>query len=76
MEFGEKIVQAKRQTKLRFILLWKKSSTGAHLQNPEDGMFVVDSEASMHMLSKKDLSSDEMDSLRRSKKPTTVVTAN
>ena len=28
------------------------------------------------MLSKKDLSSDEMDTLRRSRNPTTVVTAN
>ena len=39
-------------------------------------MFVVDSGASMHMLSKKDPSSDEMDTLRRSRNPTTVVTAN
>ena len=39
-------------------------------------MFVVDSGASMHMLSKKDLSSDEMDTLRRSRTPTVVVTAN
>ena len=45
-------------------------------KNPEDRMFVVDSGASMHMLSKKDLSSDEMDTLRRSRNPTTVVTAN
>ena len=30
----------------------------------------------MHMLSKKDLSSAEMDTLRRSKTPVTVVTAN
>ena len=37
---------------------------------------MVDSGASMHMLSKKDLSSDEMDTLRRSRTPTTVVTAN
>ena len=29
----------------------------------------------MHMLSKRDLSSDEMDSLRRSRIPTTVVRA-
>ena len=37
--------------------------------NTEERMFVVDSGASMHMLSKKDPSSDEVD-------PTTVVTAN
>ena len=39
-------------------------------------MFVDDSGASVHMLSKKDLSSDELDILRRSRTPTTVVTAN
>ena len=45
-------------------------------KNTEERMFVVDSGASMHMLSKKDLSSDEMDTLRRSRNTTTVVTAN
>ena len=45
-------------------------------KNTEERMFVVDSGASMHMLSKKDLSSEEMDTLRRSRNPTTVVTAN
>ena len=43
---------------------------------PEEREFVVDSGASMHMLSKKDLSSAEMDTLQRSRIPTTVVTAN
>ena len=43
---------------------------------PEEREFVVDSGASMHMLSKKDLSSSEMDTLRISRIPTTVVTAN
>ena len=37
---------------------------------------MVDLGASMHVLSKKDLSSDEMDTLWRSRTPTTVVTAN
>ena len=45
-------------------------------RNTEERMFVVDSGASMHTLSKKDLSSDEMDTLRRSRNPTTVMTAN
>ena len=39
-------------------------------------MFVVDSKASMHMLSNKDLSSDELDTLRRSRNFTTMVTPN
>ena len=42
----------------------------------EERMSVVGSRASMHMLSKKDLSSDEMDTLRRSRTPTTAMTAN
>ena len=33
-------------------------------------------EERMHMLRKKDFNSDEMDTLRRSRTPTTVVTAN
>ena len=45
-------------------------------KNTEERMFAVDSRASMHMLSKKDLSSDELDTLRRSRSPSTVVTAN
>ena len=45
-------------------------------QSPEQREFVVDFGASMHMLSKKDLSSDEMDTLRRSRTSTVVVTAN
>ena len=41
---------------------------------PEEREFVVDSGASMHMMSKKELSSEEMDTLRRST-PTVVLTA-
>ena len=44
--------------------------------NTEERIIVVDSGASMHMLSKKDLSSDEMDTLRSSRNPSKVVTAN
>ena len=38
--------------------------------------FVVESGASMHMISKKDLSDAEMDTLTKSCSPTTVITAN
>ena len=38
--------------------------------------FVVDSGASMHMLSRKDLNSAELETVRVYKSPTTVVTAN
>ena len=43
------------------------------LEEPE---FVVDSGASMHMISKKDLSDAEMDTLTKSRSPTIVITAN
>ena len=43
---------------------------------PEEREFVVDSGASMHMISKKDLSKAEKDTLTKSCSPTIVITAN
>ena len=43
---------------------------------PEEREFVADSGASMHMISKKDLSEAEMDTLTKSCIPTIVITAN
>ena len=43
---------------------------------PEEREFVVDSGASMYMISKKDLNDAEMDILTKSCSPTTVITAN
>ena len=43
---------------------------------PEEREFVVDSGASMHMISKKDLSKAEMDTLTKSCSPTRVITTN
>ena len=45
-------------------------------KKPEEREFVVNSGASMHMLSRKGPSSDEQETLRTSKNPTTVITAN
>ena len=42
----------------------------------EEREFFVDSGASMHMISKKDLSNAEMDTLTKSCTPTIVITAN
>ena len=42
----------------------------------EEREFVVDSGASMHMISKKDMNSSELDTLTTSRSPTTVITAN
>ena len=44
--------------------------------NPEEREFVVDSEASMQMVSRKDLNSPKLETVRMCKNPTTVVTAN
>ena len=43
---------------------------------PEEREFVVDSGASMHMSSKKDLNYAELETLTTSRSPTTVITAN
>ena len=43
---------------------------------PEEREFVVDSGASMHMISKKDLNSAELETLTTSRSATTVITAN
>ena len=43
---------------------------------PEEREFVVDSSASMQIISKKDLSKAEMDTLTKSCSPTIVITAN
>ena len=43
---------------------------------PEGREFVVDSGASMHMISKKDLNSAELETVTTSRSPTTVFTAN
>ena len=43
---------------------------------PEEREFVVDSGASMHMISKKDLNSAELETVTTSRSPRTVITAN
>ena len=43
---------------------------------PEEREFVVDSAASMHLISKKDLNSSELETVTTSCSPTIVITAN
>ena len=43
---------------------------------PEDGEFAVDSGPCVHLVSKRDLNFAEVETMRISKKPTTVMTAN
>ena len=66
------------RTKLRFYIPGeaKAMSTAMASKRPEEREFVVDSGASMHMMSKKELSSEEMGTVKRSRTPTAVLTAN
>ena len=48
----------------------------ASTKEPEDREYVVDPGASMPMVSKKDLNSAELETMRISRSPTTVMTAN
>ena len=45
-------------------------------KEPEEREFVVDSGASVHMVSKRDLNSAVLETMRTSRSPTTVMTAN
>ena len=75
MEFGEKICKPKAEDEATFYSPVEIKAPVLVSENTEERMFVVDSGASMHMLSKKGLSPDEMDTLRRSRTPAKVVTA-
>ena len=55
--------------------LRKNGCLPASTLKPEEREFVVDSGASMHMISKKDLCDAEMDTLTKSCSPTIVITA-
>ena len=48
----------------------------ASTKEPEEREFLVDSGASMHIVSKKDLNSVELENMKTSRSPTTVMTAN
>ena len=58
----------------RAAFFWSPKIGGCQHQRERE--FVVDSGASMHMISKKDLSEEEMDTLTKSCSPTIVITAN
>ena len=74
VEAGQKCITLKGARKSNFLLTF--GCLPASTLKPEEREFVVDSGASMHMISKKDLSDAEMDTLTTSRSPTTVITAN
>ena len=77
VEAGQKCVQIKGACKEQHSSRLRKIGACLHqLLKPEEREFVVDSGASMHMISKKDLSDAEMDTLTKSCSPTIVISAN
>ena len=76
-DLAKKILCSRPRTKATFHSPVEiKAPVRVSKKNKKSVCFVVDSGASMYMLSKKDSSSDEIDNLLRSRAPVTVVTAN
>ena len=73
---AEKCFKIKGEKKATFFSPSENRCLLASNLKPEEREFVVDSGASMHMISKQDLNSAEMDTLTKSCSPTTVITAN
>ena len=69
---------SRMRTTLRFHVLGevKGKSTPIASQRPEGREFEVDSGASRHTMSHRDLCAEEMDTIKRSRTPTAVLTAN
>ena len=73
---GQKCVKFKEQERASFFSLSENRCLLASTLKPDEREFVVDSGASIHMISKKDLSDAEIDTLTKSCSPMIVITAN
>ena len=76
VEAGQNVFKLKEHERAAFFSSPENRCHLASSLKPEEREFVVDSGASMHMISKKDLSEAEMDTLTKSCSPTIVITAN
>ena len=75
-KLAKSVFKLKEHEKAAFFSSLENRCLPASTLKPEEREFVVDSGASMHMISKKDLSKAEMDTLTKSCSPTIVITAN
>ena len=75
-KLAKSILKQKEQERATFFTPSENRCLPASTLKPKEREFVVDSGASMHMISKKDLSKAEMDTLTKSCSPTIVITAN
>ena len=73
---AESILKSKEKNKVAFFSPSETRCLPASTLKPEEREFVVDSGVSMHVISIKDLSDAEMDTLTKSCSPTIVITAN
>ena len=76
LKLAKSVLKLKEKSKAAFFSLSENRFLLASSLKLEEREFVVDSGASMHMISKKDLSDAEMDTLTKSCSPTIVITAN
>ena len=74
-KLAKNVFELKEHQRAAFFSPSEKRCLPASTLKPEEREFVVDSGASMHMISKKDLSNAEMDTLTKSFSPTIVITA-
>ena len=75
-KLAQNVFKLKEQQRAAIFSPSKNRCLPASTLKPEEREFVVDSGASMHMISKKDLSDAEMDTLTKLCSPTIVITAN
>ena len=75
-KLAKSVLSLKEQERATFFSPSENWCLPASNLKPWEREFVVDSSASMHMISKKDLSDAEMDTLTKSCSPTIVITAN
>ena len=75
-KLAKSVLKLKEHQRAAFFSPSENRCLPASTLKPEEREFVVDSGASMHMISKKDLSEAEMDTLTKSCSPTIVITAN
>ena len=75
-KLAKRVFKSKEQERAAFFSPSENRCLPASALKPEEREFVVDSGASMHMISKKDLSNAEMDTLTKSCSPAIVIAAN
>ena len=76
VEAGQNVFKLKEHERALFFSPSENRCLPASTLKLEEREIVVDSGASMHMISKKDLNDAEVDTLTKSCSPTIVITAN